>query len=342
MSLDLAALPTPGNSCPDDSHQGDVATFMACLDQSPFRRPDWRWQLAAQLHVDRRLQRRPEFRDPWVKRVRKALRVDTVGARLRLRRRDRAFGEVVKHACQVRFHQDPLVPAEVEAWLLTGSSPAMVADQCGLPVEVVETYEKLFFDVRHRLKAVGHILQVVIGPPIHYGFSLDDLGAIWKFCAYMRGPHALDVLLHVFPGGKPRPWPSTFPATPSEQRALIAVCKRMVWTRCFGLADMSPADVVRLLLLNEWGQELHEADCVKLSGIGAISKVDVSSLVEPRAEDLDSITAASCSSLVSILRGGCTGAGGGGTSDGNKQAGAGSTGLDLSGKPVEPAHRVTA
>jgi len=212
----------------------------------------------------------------------------------------------------------------------------MVADRCGLPVDVVEAFEKLFFCVRHRLEAVGYILHVVIGPPIRYGFSLDDLGSLWKFCAYMRGPHALDVLLHVFPGGKPRPWPSTFPATPSEQRALIAACKRMVWTRCLRTADMSPTYIVRLLLLRKWFQDVQEAESVNLSGIGPIAEVDVTSLSEPQTEDLDS------SAPVSVQRGGGTGAGGGGTSDGNRQVEAGSTDLDLSGKLIEPAYRVTA
>jgi hypothetical protein len=343
MDRDRAALPTLGDFCPNDSHQeDDVANFMSCVEQCPYRRPDWRWQLASRLNVDRRLRRRPEFRDPWVQRVRKALRVGTVGARSRSRRREETFVEVVHRACEIHFNRDPLVSAEVQAWILSGSAPAMIADRCGLPVDVVVAFEKLFFDVRHRLEAVGYVLHVVIGPPIRFGFSLDDLGSLWKFCSYTRGPHALDVLLQVFPGGKPRPWPSTFPATPAERRKLIAACKRMVLIRCLRPADMSPADIVRLLILIEWGLVDQEADWVQLSGIGAISKVDVTSHVEPPSEDLDSIAVASCSSPVSVLRGGCTGAGGGGNSDGNRQVEIGPTGLDLSGEPVEPVHRVTA
>src|SRR5271157_3617153 len=323
----------PGASVaqPPDENDGDL-TWMR---ESPFRPPDWRWRLA-RLSLEEKLPRRPQLRDLWVRRCAKFMRADRVRSRSCRPRRGLSSDHILSEAARIRFASDPLIAAELEAWILTGNHPELIAERCGLTVEAVEAYEVVFFDVRPHLQATSYILHRTIGPPIRYGFALDDLGSLWKFCAYMRGPHALDVLLYVFPGGKPRPWPSTFPATPSEQRALIAACKRMVWTRCLRPADMSPADIVRFLLLNEWFQDVQEADCVKLSGIGAISKVDVTSLVEPRTEDLDS------SSPVSAQRGGCTGARGGGTSDRNKQTGAGSTDLDLSGKRVEPAHRVTA
>jgi hypothetical protein len=218
----------------------------------------------------------------------------------------------------------------------------MIADRLGVQADVIETYEKLFFDVRHRLEAVGYILHVLIGPPIRFGFSLDDLGSLWKFYSYMGGPHALDVLLHVFPGGKPRPWPSTLPATPAERITLIAACKRMVLTRCLRPANMSPADISRLLFLSEWFQDIQEAESVNLSGIGPIVEVDVTSLLEPRNEDLNSVTAACYGSPGSTVRSGCVGAGGGGNSDGNNQAEVGFTCLDQLGDPVELINRVTA
>jgi hypothetical protein len=105
---------------------------------------------------------------------------------------------------------------------------------------------------------------------------------------------------------------------------------------------MSPADIVRLLLLSEWGLDDQDAESVNHSGIGPIAEIDVTSLLEPRNEDLNSVTTASCSAPVSTLRGGCAEVGGGGNSDGNKQAEVGSTCLDQSGEAVELIHRVTA
>jgi hypothetical protein len=180
-----------------------------------------------------------------------------------------------------------LIAAELEAWVLTGSHPELIAERCGLRVEVVLAYEVVYFDVRHLLAAPGYVFHQVIGRPIIDGFSLDDLGPIWKFCAYVRGPHALDILLYVFSGGKPRPWPSAFPATPAQQRALIATCKLMVLTRCVRIADMATDEMARFLFLSNWFQQFDEADSVMSFGIGAISEVDVSSLLGARVEDPD-------------------------------------------------------
>jgi hypothetical protein len=104
---------------------------------------------------------------------------------------------------------------------------------------------------------------------------------------------------------------------------------------------MSPADIVRLLFLSEWGLDDQEAESVH-SGIGPIGEIDVTLLLESRNEDLNSVTAASCGSPVSIVRGGCAGAGLGRNSDGNKQAEVGFTRLDQLGDPVELINRVTA
>jgi hypothetical protein len=105
---------------------------------------------------------------------------------------------------------------------------------------------------------------------------------------------------------------------------------------------MSQANIVRLLVLSEWGLDDQEIESVNTSGIGPIVEVDLTSFLEPRNENSDGITAASYSSPASTLRGGCAGAGGGGHSDGGKQAEVGYTDLGQSGKPVELVHRVTA
>jgi len=307
---------------------------------SPFRPVDWRWRLAQRSLVEK-MPRRPELQDPWVRRITKHLRSRHEVPKSRVSRRT-SYDPILAEVSALRFAADPLIGGELEALILTGEPRPVVAEISGLDEPVVEAYEQCFFDVRPKLEAWSYVIHIVIGPGIYEGFRLDDLPPIWKTIAYFRGRYSLAVVLQAFPGTRVRPWPDWYPATQSEQRALIAACKRMVYTRCLRLADMSPADLFRFLLLGKWLQDDQEADCVKLSGIGAISKVDVTSLIEPRTEDLDSITAASCSSPVSILRGGCAGARGGGTSDGNKQAGAGTTDLDLAGKPVEPAYRVTA
>jgi hypothetical protein len=181
-----------------------------------------------------------------------------------------------------------LLAAELEARVLCNSPPELIAERCGLTADVVRAFEAVFFDVRHLLEASGYIFHQVIGRPIIDGFSPDDMGCVWKFFAYLRGQHALEILLFVHPGGKPRPWPSTFPATLAERRALVATCRLTVLTRCLKIRDMSAADRARLILRSKWFERLDEADHVTCSETGAISQVDVGSLLGSRVEDPDS------------------------------------------------------
>jgi hypothetical protein len=287
------------------------------------------------------MRRRRELKDPWVKRVQEIFRAGKMGMRSRSKRTDRDFAELIDRACQIRFNDDAMVAAEVEAWILSGGPPAMIAERCHLPVEVIQTYSMLFFDVKPRLDAVGYILHVVIGRPLVEGFSMDDLGSLWKFCAYMRGPHALDVLLFVFPGGKPRPWPSTLPATLAERRALVATCRLMVLTRCLKIRDMSAADRGRLILLSQWFERLDEADFVTCSETGAISQVDVSSLLGSRVEDPDGRIPAR-SSPQFVPRYLCAGTGGRALSDRITGSGPGVTDLHISTEPSELVRRSIA
>jgi hypothetical protein len=71
----------------------------------------------------------------------------------------------------------------------------MIADRFGAHADVIQTYEKLFFDVRHRLVNTSYILFCAIGPATYRGFDLDDPGAILKWFAYLGGPRVLDFLL---------------------------------------------------------------------------------------------------------------------------------------------------
>jgi hypothetical protein len=157
-----------------------------------------------------------------------------------------------------------------------------------LTADVVRAFEAVFFDVRHLLEASGYVLHQVIGRPIIDGFSLDDLGSIWKFWGYMRGSRTLDLMLFVFPGEKPRPWPSTICATMVERRSLIASCRLAVLARCVRVQELLAGDRGRLILLSKWFERLDEGDCMTCSEIGAISQVDVGSLLGSRVEHPDS------------------------------------------------------
>jgi hypothetical protein len=213
---------SPGRNAPND-----------CLEESPFRRPDWRWQLPL-LSMEGELARRSGLRDPWVGRVIRHLKAGDADSSARARRRRSSFDPALHGAIRLHEAPDPHARGELEAWILTGEPIEVAAERCGLAIPAAEAYEAAFVDVRARLGAPGYVLHTLIGPAVWLGFAPDDLPGIWKFFGYMRGRHALEVLMHVFPGPSPRPWPASFDVTPAERRRIIAACRGAVLTRCLG------------------------------------------------------------------------------------------------------------
>jgi len=257
--------------------------------ESPFRPVDWRWRLAQRSLVEK-MPRLPETRDPWVRRIAKYLRANQEQSTSSRPRKRSSFDYVLGEAARIRFASDPLIAAELESWILTGNHPGLIAARCGLTVEAVEAYEVVFFHVRPHLQATSYILHRIIGPPIIRGFSLHDLGSIWKFFAYMLGRHAFEVLLYTFPGHKKRSWPASFEATPAEQARLVARCKLAVLTKCIRIDELTPAELFRFLLLNERVQRESLETELPGSGLAIGKEGDVaSSLLQTYLETSESI-----------------------------------------------------
>ncbi|QEH32109.1 hypothetical protein OJF2_05780 [Aquisphaera giovannonii] len=197
---------------------------------NPMRGPDWRWRLAG-LSLREELPDRPETRDPWVRRIREYLLALRGAGRAGGRGARRAIDPPVRAAALLHASPDPHPRGELEAWLLTGVPIAAIAARCGHGEGVVEAYAACFFDVRARLDAEGWILHVALGGQVARGFPYGDVAAIWKFVGYLRGEHCLSLVLHVFPGPRPRPWPATIAATGARRRRLVAACRKLVLTR---------------------------------------------------------------------------------------------------------------
>jgi hypothetical protein len=231
-----------------DEEREKAHVVLSCMKEYLFRETDWRWRLA-HLPVDRWLSRRPESKDPWVTRIRQHLAYVERSPKSRRSSKRCRFDQAIHEAHQIRSAPDRLIPAELEAWILTGEPAAFIAARCELDEDVVATYENVFFDVRPRLNATGYILNAAIGPSYVQGFSLNDLGAIWRFCAYMRGCHELADILTVFPGNKVRPWSLSPERTPAQKAALISSVRRRVLTMCLRGRDLSVADSRNLILL---------------------------------------------------------------------------------------------
>jgi hypothetical protein len=190
---------------------------------------DWRWQRACWLQEtgqrpDRRLD------DAWVARARHFL--DAAAGDYD----DMALGRVdrpdpaVARALQLSRADPPFDRWQLEGYLLTAEPLEAVARHCALPVEAVEAYHALLFDVRPRLTARDWIAARALRSVPGNGCGGEQPGGVWKLCAYAAGPRVLEVVMAVTlhrplpdwvhaPGGRLRP---------ERQARLRLSCKLLV------------------------------------------------------------------------------------------------------------------
>jgi hypothetical protein len=141
----------------------------------------------------------------------------------------------------------------VEARLLAGEPIEAIARRCGVPVEAVEVYEQLFFNVTDRLENTSYILFHAIGPATYEGFDLDDSGAVLKWFAYMGGPRVLDFLLS---GGDTPcdPLSTEGHATPPDEAVRSARLRRMALAA--KALPINQSTAMRLIRLHSFQEEL--------------------------------------------------------------------------------------
>jgi len=85
----------------------------------------------------------------------------------------------------------------IEAGLLTDVSYEDMAEYVGKSVDVLKTYEKLFFNVRHRLDSKGEIMNMVLLPTVASGLDGRDFDFLYKTLAYCAGWKALQAFIEV-------------------------------------------------------------------------------------------------------------------------------------------------
>jgi hypothetical protein len=85
--------------------------------------------------------------------------------------------------------------SEVEARLLADDNPVNIARRVATEVEVIEAYERLFFNVNERLVNRGYLMHCVLGPSIHLGFQASEYDLVWKLFALLGGPLAVDLMI---------------------------------------------------------------------------------------------------------------------------------------------------
>ncbi len=163
----------------------------------PCRSPDWRWRLAGRLVLENR--RLPgDLADPHlvdaVRLNRTLVRCSTQRKRTAFESREAAFANGLALHSAGGADRDLL-----EAWILTGEAPDIVASKCSLPVAVVAQYEALFFDVRAHLRARDWLLRQAIRFPLDVGVRRPAIGDLWRLTGAQYGPVVLESLLAAVP-----------------------------------------------------------------------------------------------------------------------------------------------
>jgi hypothetical protein len=190
---------------------------------NPRRAVDWRWRKAGYL-LDRGL-RWSRRRDDELTRIAKQYQAGLRRCRGEADRR-RLARRMPDIGAAVAIHDgEPTARLAVETRLLAGEPSEAIARRCGVPVEVAEVYEQLFFNVADRLTSTSYILFHAIGAASYRGFDGDDRGAVLKWFAYMGGPVVLDALIDRVYGSPDRPEDERFL---DELRLKLAVAIKLL------------------------------------------------------------------------------------------------------------------
>lgn len=157
----------------------------------PIRHVAWRWELACRA-VELRHRPPPELEEP------------AVAAAIRLQRRLKrpvGSGFSIPPELQPLYQAYQLYSAvgerrwEIEARLLARQSDHDIGIRCGVPPEVIESYERLFFAVRDRLGAQDFIMLYAVGLRFGDKVTEQDLGVLWRHTGYTGGPSVLDAMI---------------------------------------------------------------------------------------------------------------------------------------------------
>ena len=84
----------------------------------------------------------------------------------------------------------------IEARILARQPYGEIASRMGIAEETVDTFEKLFFNVSHKLDAVDYIVNQVIGRVFQVGLGAPNHASLAKYFGYYAGSKVLDLILN--------------------------------------------------------------------------------------------------------------------------------------------------
>ncbi len=167
---------------------------------NPFRPVNWRWEHARILRENNYRATSHAFKQDSYTNKAYMFQVDLNKctddlARWELMtRKPGIYGAYMLYKRGIEEDRHPLRYA-LEARLLSAQGHESIAKALGITQEVVELYEKIFFNVAEKLDNTDYILNCVIGPSIYAGLNDRDYDLLWKLFGYLYGPVVLDTFI---------------------------------------------------------------------------------------------------------------------------------------------------
>ena len=159
---------------------------------------DWRWQRASLAASGEYPLSRRRDGDAWTSRAVRFLREhEACESELDMAELSERH-PVIYWAHDIWYTRDDggnPVRSEAEARLLADDTHENIARRLATDVEVIDAYERLFFNVKERLHNRGYLAHCVLGPAIHLGFQASEYDLVWKLFALLGGPLAVDLMI---------------------------------------------------------------------------------------------------------------------------------------------------
>jgi len=181
----------------------------------PFLRPYWRHERVVRMLGSVPPARCRRYDDIWIQEYKKFLFAWRRGTEHRERLLYENPGLYYAYNLYDRMHIEPDMALMIEARLLAGSTPEMIANECKTIPQTIEWYERLFFNVSDFLPHHDWILKNVLLPASdRFVDHTPDLGGTvlkntteivrphldmtLKFFAYFGGPLVCDIMISGF------------------------------------------------------------------------------------------------------------------------------------------------
>jgi hypothetical protein len=221
---------------------------------NPFRPVHWRWERAKQI-VDGTLPFSPKRDDIWVSRAARFLRQYSKCAN---QLDAGVLSETMPDIFWAHWVWQSDIGGEkyenfaaagkytIEARVLAEDGSKNIARVVGLSEDAVIAYEKLFFDVRHRLEQRDYILFQVMGPAVSRGLYAREYDLLWKLHGYMRGIHTLEYIQDGFSEERRHTIRGDAQRKAEEDMGTSFTRKALVTTQALHINSETQADIIGL------------------------------------------------------------------------------------------------